>query len=243
MKIIRFLICTFLLSCTSLEKNTEVVDNEKEVINTDKYIHNKKNEIKISNTNIAETTNKEFNWEKYEDSLRNQLLESKTNYNLKSSVLVELYIRGLVYQKENKIKFELPFDIHGFDCEAPDCYSTDITFEIPAKNPIVFPDEINFILHEHGCVDNEIFNNGTFELIEVSSEYINYYSKTHLSNLVIIKKGNQLYYFPKVKPNTIKIKRIKNIIDNYDEEDPDAIVPYQSTTMTTYEYERFIENE
>jgi len=241
MKIIILLICSILISCVTEEKKKDINKKENETVNSNKNIENSIIDKEIKSTDIVETIEEKFNWEKYEDSLRNQLLKSKPNNSLKSSILEELYIRGLVYQKEDKIIFKLPFDLHGFDCGAPDCYSTDITFDIPAKEPIEFPDKINFKLFEYGCIDNEISNDGIFELVEVSSEYINYYSKTNLSNLVIIKEENQLYYFPNVKPNTIKVKLIKNIIENYDDEDTNSIVPYQSTDMNRVGYELFMD--
>ena len=182
-------------------------------------------------------------FEETQDSLRIPLLNSKPNENLKSSILQELYIRGLVNQIDDKIKFELPFNLHGFDCGAPDCYSTDITFEITAKEPIEFPKKINFKLSEHGCgIENEISENGIFELVEQSPTYVNYYSKKQQSNLVILGEKRGLYYFPDTKPNSIKVKLIDKIFDEYNEEDENAIVPYQSTIMTTNEYENFILN-
>ena len=186
----------------------------------------------------------ELTFEKNQDSLRTLLLNSKPNENLKSSILQELYIRGLVNQKNDKIKFELPFNLHGFDCGAPDCYSTDITFEITAKKPIEFPKTINFNLLEHGCgIEKEISEDGIFELVEQSPKYVNYYSKKQQSNLVILGEKRELYYFPNTKPNSIKAELIDKIFDEYNEEDENAIVPYQSTNNDNNEYDNFIENE
>ena len=129
------------------------------------------------------------------------------------------------------------------DCGAPDCFSTDISFEIPVTNPVAFPQQINFHLFEHGCVNKEISTNGMFELVEVSENHINYYSKNNKSNLVIIHDEAQLYYFPDTKPNEIKVDSLNKLFENYDEEDSNAIVPYQSTTMTTNEYQYFLEDQ
>jgi hypothetical protein len=233
MKLMIFIFSLLFVSCSS---------NEKEKVYTKKA--NKDFEQTIENENQNKKLIKtELTFEDFQDSLRNVLLKSKTNEKLKSSILQELYIRGLVNQVDNLIIFKLPFDLHGFDCGAPDCYSTDITFNIPAKEPIEFPKIVDFHLREHGCVDKEISSDGKFELVELSPEYVNYYSITHKSNLIIIKNEGQLYYFPNTKPNTIKVSMIDMIFEKYDDDDPNSIVPYQSTKMTTYEYENFVENE
>lgn len=229
MKVILVLFSLIFISCSSEEIKTKIIEQE-EVLS----------EQKISKDN--QLIKPELTFEETQDSLRILLLNSKTNNNLKSSILQELYIRGLVNQIDDKIKFQLPFDLHSFDCGAPDCYSTDISFEIPVKEPIEFPKKINYNILEHGCIDREESDNGVFELMEKSSEYVNYYSRKHKSNLIIIEK-KQLYYFPESKSNSIKVDLIDKIFDDYNDEDQNGIVPFQSTIMTTNEYERFIKNE
>ena len=230
MRLIIFIFSLLIISCSSNGRKVginEQTGNKSEII-----IHTDKELLKT-----------ELTFEKVQDSLRNELLNLKSNENLKSSILEELYIRGLVNQVDSLIKFRLPFDLHGFDCGAPDCYSTDITFAIQAKEPVEFPKIIDFHLFEHGCVDKEINTDGIFELVELSYDYVNYYSKTHRSNLVIIKEEGLLYYFPDTKPNSVKVSLIDEIFKNYDEEDSYTIAPYQSTIMTTNEYENFIKNK
>lgn len=206
---------------------------------------NHQTEVVSEKTITEKGMNRELTFEERQDSLRNLILNSKPNKNLKSNrVLQELYIRGLVNQIDDTIKFYLPFNLHGFDCGAPDCYSTDISFEIAAKFPIEFPEKIHFNLSIHGCgIDGEILDNGIFELIEESPKYVNYYSKKQNSNLIIYGEKRGLYYFPDTKPNSIKVALIDEIFDTYNEEDENSIAPYQSTKMLTNEYENFIENE
>lgn len=231
MKILFFFFSLLILSCSNNE-NKKVITEQTEVV-SEKIIAKNEKIIK-----------EELTFEETQDSLRTLLLNSKPNENLKSSILQELYIRGLVNQINDKITFEIPFNLHGFDCGAPDCYSTDITFEFIAKEPIEFPKTINFKLSEYGCgIENEISENGIFELVEQSPKYVNYYSKKQHSNLVILGEKGELYYFPDTEPNSIKVELIDKIFDEYNEEDENAIVPYQSTIMTTNEYENFIENE
>jgi hypothetical protein len=232
MRLTFFILSLLIFSCSTKEKKEKFNDRTKNV--SEKII-----------TENKKVNNPELTFEETQDSLRTLILNSKPNKNLKSNgVLQELYIRGLVNQIDDKIKFELPFNLHGFDCGAPDCYSTNITFEITAKEPIEFPKSINFNLLEYGCgVEREISENGIFELIEQSPNYVNYYSKKQQSNLIILGEKRALYYFPDTKPNTIKVELIDKIFEEYDDEDENAIVPYQSTVMTTNEYENFIKNE
>ncbi len=229
MKIFLVLLSTIFISCSFNKENPEILETNK-----------MKDEKKFENTLLPK---QEVSFEKTQDSLRIILLKSKPNEILKASVLQELYIRRLVSQIDDSFKFLFPFNLHGMDCGAPDCFSTDISFEIPVTNPVQFPKEISFQLFEHGCVDQEIYTNGLFELVEESENHVNYYSKKHKSNLVIIHDEAQLYYFPNTQPNEIKVDSLYKLFENYDEEDSNAIVPYQSTTMTTNEYQYFLEDQ
>ena len=157
----------------------------------------------------------------------------------------ELYIRNLVSVSSNELTFNLPFDLHGFDCGAPDCYSTDLSFSFPHNNELEFPNELSFTIHEHGCKEPEFRKEGTYKLVEQEKNYVNYYSTEHKSNLVIIgddERFEYIYYFTDVKPDSIKANAVNELISNFSEDDADASAPYRSTTMTSKEYERFIKN-
>lgn len=213
----------FVISCTFQNSGSEAQD---EVINSntlDNVIENK-----------ADLIN-------FQDSLRGALLERKTNDNLKSSVLQELYIRGLVKEVDQMIEFSLPFDLHSFDCGAPDCYSTDITFKMPLSNPINFPNQIQFKLKEHGCeIDEEIIIEDVFSLMEESTEYVNYYSDNIKGSLIILGVERNVYFFPNVTPGGIAVNEIEKLLESLEEsiEMTDQI-PYQSTIMIKNEYDSF----
>ena len=179
-------------------------------------------------------------FEEWEDSLRNALMTSKPNAELKASILQELYIRSAVNQVKDQFVFELPFDLHGFDCGAPDCYSTDLSFSIPATDPVRFPESITITLFEHGCVDAEKREQASFELKENTTDIINYYSPRLSSNL-IIKRTGELYYYPHHQKKSLSSQKVDEIIVNYREDIDTLGVPYQSTTMTTVEYELFLD--
>tara|TARA_R110000850_G_scaffold277151_1_gene424813 strand:+ start:6858 stop:7526 length:669 start_codon:yes stop_codon:yes gene_type:complete len=196
----------------------------------------------LKNRENKHAVNNELTFTETQDSLRTLLLKSKPNENLKGSILQELYIRGLVNQVDDKISFELPFNLHGLDCLAPDCYTTFISFDIPAREPVAFPETINFSLSEYGCVEEEISINGVFERVEESPEYVNYFSKELKSNL-IIKKDTGLYYYPHQNPYSVSVETVDKMFENYAFEKEDVIVPYRSNVMLISEYQHFIENE
>jgi hypothetical protein len=180
----------------------------------------------------------EKRYEEVQDSLRKVLLDAKPNKNLTSSLLQEFYLRGLVIQENDQILFNLPFNLHGLDCGAPDCYSTDISFRIPSNEPIDFPNKIDFKLREYGCVDEEKTIKSTFALKEKSQEYVNYFSEELKSNLMI-KRNGELYYYPHLQSRSISIKAIDEMFESgaFDEAE---ITPFQSTVMTSSEYEHFL---
>ena len=200
-------------------------------------------EVINSNTLDNVITNKTgtFSSVYFQDSLRGALLERKTNDNLKSSVLQELYIRGLAKEVDQMITFFLPFDLHSFDCGAPDCYSTDITFKIPLSNPISFPSQIQFKLREHGCgIDEEIIIEDVFDLMEESTEYVNYYSDNIKGSLVILGTKRGLYFFPNVTPGGIAVNEIEKLLESLEESmKMTNQIPYQSTIMIKKEYDSF----
>ena len=53
------------------------------------------------------------------------------------------------------------------------------------------------------------------------------------------KKNSNIYYFVDTEPNSIKVDLIDKILSEYDEENPNSIVPYRSWKMLTNEYENF----
>jgi len=217
--------CLLLLACSSKEKEKETIE-QVEVIPIEKNYETKATTIEMS-------------FEELQDSLRKVLLNSKLNENLKSSLFQELYIRGLVVEENGEISFDLPFNLHGLDGGVPDCYSTDLSFKIPSNKPIEFPEKIDVKLHEYGCVDKEETIKSTFIQKEKSTEYLNYFSEDLQSNLVI-KKNGELYYYPHLKSYSISVRAIDEMFENAEFDDAE-IAPYQSTVMTSNEYERFLE--
>ncbi|MCP4457111.1 MAG: hypothetical protein GY816_03640, partial [Cytophagales bacterium] len=63
----------------------------------------------------------QIDWDTEQDLIRNELVKSKPQNFLIGSLLEELYIRNVISFSENELDFTLTFDLHGFDCGAPDC--------------------------------------------------------------------------------------------------------------------------
>lgn len=185
-------------------------------------------------------------WERKQDSIRNIILSGMENEILKNSILQEAYIKNIVWTKNDTLFFSISFDLHAFDCIAPDCYSTDLKFNFKFKDSLRFPDKLPFTIHEYGCVEKEINLSGVFQLMESDKNFITYHSERHKSTLIIFRSDNRketIYYFVGVGPNTIKRNLVDKIIDAYDEEDPKSIVPYESTVMINPDYELFLKKK
>jgi len=187
-----------------------------------------------------------MDWEAYQDSLRTELVKSKSPNFLIGSLLEELYIRNLVSVSYRELTFNIPLDLHGFDCGAPDCYSTDLSFSFPHDHQLSFPDELSYNIYEHGCVDSELRTSRTLKLVEHGDNFVNYYSTDQQSNLVIIGKDERqeyVYYFSEVELNEIKASLINELLDNFPEDEPTESPPYRSTQLLTKEYEQFLNKE
>jgi len=238
--ILTFLTILVLCSCgqqskqTKTSQNTTPLDsgNISPVLATDEKINNK-------------TTEKDFvDWEKYQDSLRNEILNRKKNKILKESFLQEMYIRNVATISNDSVTVNIPFNVHGPDCGAPDCYSTDISFGFKLGYKLIFPKKISFTEYEYGCVDKEQKLSGIFQLQEETTNHVIYYSTKHKRTLVLFssnkENGTTAFYFTGLGENRINGQNVNNIMKEYDEEDKNSIYPFTSWVLTTNEYENFI---
>jgi hypothetical protein len=182
--------------------------------------------------------------EKHEDSLRNILLREKENTVLKESFLQEMYIRNVVTVSNDSLFVTLPFNVHGPDCGAPDCYSTDVSFGFRFGDTLLFPENIRFHEHERGCTDRERKLTGNFQLLEQTAQHVIYYSAEHKRTLVLFspdsENGTAAYYFTGLGKNRITGQNVYDIMKEYDEEDKNAVYPFTSWLLTTNEYEHFM---
>ncbi|WP_299683028.1 hypothetical protein [uncultured Tenacibaculum sp.] len=233
MKIAIVLVVCILFSCGEKKQENKMEEN----VTTKKEEVNQLKEKLLENEQIFEEKQKK---------LRQQMLASKPDENLKNSLLAELYLRNLIHRNKEVIEFDLVFDLHGFDCGAPDCYRTTIKFNIPYVKPVSFPKTIPFSFDEEGCtIDKEISREGIFQLQEESEIGVNYYSKSEQSNLIIQKEDTQtkLYYFPNIKEGKIQLKSLNQFIESIDETSEESIAPYTSGIMNMYDYSIFVQKE
>lgn len=202
----------------------------------------------LNSNGRSDYTNEGFDihsWDKHQDSLRDEILKGKENKILKESFLQEMYIRDVVSISNDSLFIAIPFDVHGPDCGAPDCYSTDISFSIKFEDTLIFPKNIRFKEHEYGCVDKEIKLQGSFLLVEKTSDHVIYYSPMAKRTLVLFSSnkanGTTAFYFTGTSENTINGENIYTIMGDYEEGDEQSIYPFTSWVLTTSEYENFID--
>ena len=239
-QVLTFLTVLMLCSCgqeneqTKTSQNTTLLDsgNISTVMVTDEKVQDK-------------TTGIDFNnWEKYQDSLRNVILNRKKNKVLKESFLQEMYIRNVATISNDTVTLNIPFDVHGPDCGAPDCYSTDISFSFKLGDKLIFPNNIKFFEDEHGCVEKEQKFSGDFKLLEETTDHVIYYSEKHKRTLVLFssnkENGTTAFYFTGLSENRINGQNVYNITKEYNDEDENSIYPFTSWVLTTNEYENFI---
>lgn len=171
-----------------------------------------------------------------QDSLRSELLKFKNDTLLLGTVIEEHYIRGLVKNEGDQLKFVFPFDLHAPDCGAPDCYTTELIFQISNKYPLKFPDEVEVKIYEYGCVKNQEWSS-SFSLAKFDKKQVNYYSADLRSNLYFTKDG-RLIYFPHNERRSLGFKELEEKLFK-NESDGLEIPPYESTVMKSYEYANF----
>ncbi|MFV0541344.1 MAG: hypothetical protein ACK5MZ_08935 [Aestuariibaculum sp.] len=231
-----FVFLTILILCSCGQQNTQT-----KAVNISAGSNNISNNLatgeKIENKHV-------YDWQQYQDSLRKELLKSKENEFLKNSFLQEMYIRNVVTISNDSLLFNIPFNVHGPDCGAPDCYSTDISFSFKFGDTLVFPKNLPFQEQEYGCTGKEIYLSGNFKLIEQTEKYIIYNSTKHKRTLVLFnsKKDTETtaFYFTNVEQNKINGTNIYTIADVTEENFNEKDYPFTSWILTTNEYENFI---
>lgn len=230
------LILLTLIIC-SCGQNSQHIENQKE-----------KTVIKVAVIDSSRTTsafkNKDSNstilkWEGKQDSLRNVLLQKLEHTSLKNSFLQEMYLRNVIQVSKDQLFVSIPFNLHGPDCGAPDCYSTIVSFGIKSKGPLVFPEKLNVEEQETGCIEKETKLTGIFQLIDQSDQFVMYHASKLKRTLVLFRTRNETgtlaYYFTEVNKNSINRKNVFNIMNDFNEEDPQAIYPFTSWILTTNE--------
>lgn len=230
-----FLAFFFLLSCNP--SGTQQDAPEEETSSTS--IPAPKADAVDDNNTRESTENGLSDWQILQDSLREELLARHTNPILKNSLLQEFYIRGLTKKVGDSVLLELPFDLHGYDAGAPDCYTTLLSFVLPMESSLLFPKALNCKVHEFGCVDEEFEGTTTLSLKEENANYVIYASEESPETLILSKNnevgGSYAFYFP-----AALFENSEEFIAFMRDFDPDDY-PLTSTMLNSMGYERFLD--
>lgn len=140
---------------------------------------------------------------------------------------------GFVQVQNQNISISLPFDLHGFDCGAPDCYTTLVTFNWSLSDSPNFPSKLPYVEKDSGCGEDGTPIKGTFNLVISDSNTVHLQDKINQRNL-IIKSSDQrkefVYYFTEMD---VEISRFDQLMAEINERDSDAqgVVPFRISTV------------
>ncbi len=184
----------------------------------------------------------------YQRALRQHILNQKKDNYLKKSILQEFYIRGMLIATSDSIQIELPFDLHGFDCGAPDGYTTWVRFSLPRKKErVVFPKKLPFEEEQTGF--EEYHFKDTYELVEATMKHVIYHCPKHKRTLVLFYDrrasgfNTNAFYFVEVNRKQLNGRNIYRVVEEYNhrKNENEQIFPYTCTKLNTTEYESFID--
>lgn len=133
----------------------------------------------------------------------------------------QLFLRNYTEVKPGNLYIEIPFDLHGMDCGAPDCYTTTLSFNLELTHQVVFPEYLSFQLKETGCIPEEWTKNDVFHLENKKNQEIIYYSEKLRYTFVMFSDITSVYLFPNTEKDKITSKTARNFDDEND-------APYQS---------------
>jgi hypothetical protein len=153
-----------------------------------------------------------------------------------NSFLQEYYEKGVAKEVNGTLKFDIPFDLHGYDCGAPDCYQTDLTFEFKLQNPLKFPTKLPFQIHEQGCTDERQFD-AVFTLSSEDKNCVIYHCVDRSIALVLFSNdkngGDYVFLFEGVEPHLVTNKTITKMLKAAENEE--FTQPYMCRAMRSYE--------
>lgn len=175
-----------------------------------------------------------------EDSIRNILYNQKSNKVLKESFLGELYIRGVIEPEEDSLVFQFDFDLHAYDCGAPDCYYNRFTFAIKwDQQKVEFPEDILVTDAQDGCIPGKT-SKSRFKKLESNKTNILYYSSSAKQHLVIGSEASKVSYMMCFDGTAIDDIRLNNLIKLTQNPVEEENAPWRSTQIETIEYQLFL---
>ena len=155
----------------TIQKGTTTQSNTTIVMSIDSTVVAKANttkpKVKLSkNDSLLKILQEKYgeDYECYQRAVRKLVLQQMKYSILKNTCLEEFYLQGFTKTTKDSIKVHLPFNLHTFDCGAPDCYTTEVSFRLTNEKPIVFPDSLPFHEEQWGCMEKYQFSD-VYELI------------------------------------------------------------------------------
>lgn len=137
---------------------------------------------------------------------------------LRNSFLKELYTCGVATVENDNVKVAIPFDVHGTDCGAPDCYTTEVRFAFPLRKEVVLPKSLAFEEEETGCVEPYRLTD-VFQLQEQTPDYVIYYAPKHKRTLLIFKnrsmQSTNAFYCLGLAAGRIHRKNVYRVYEDY----------------------------
>lgn len=186
---------------------------------------------------------KKTEWEIRNDSLRMELIKRKQNPVLRESFLQEMYIRDVATVSNGNLIVEIPFNLHAPDCGAPDCYSTDVSFNFKLGDSLVFPKNLPFNEHEHGCAGPDKRCSGIFKLIAETTEHVIYHSAKLNRTLVLFRSyedfGTTAYYFTAEHKEHVNGKNLYQRMKALNGKEDPTDFPFTSVSLNIADYEVF----
>jgi len=155
---------------------------------------------------------------------------------LENGFLHSYWRKGVVLEADGRVQFDLRFDLHGFDCGAPDCFQTDIAFDFNLGDSLQFPSSLPFQLHEHGCKEERGFE-AVFTLQSEDENCVIYHCPERNAVLVLFSKIEEnedfFYFFEGVETNKITNETFSKFLKVSMKDETKQ--PYMSTSMRSYE--------
>ena len=138
-----------------------------------------------------------------------------------------------VISRISSIDFSFEFDLHSFDCGAPDCYTTYVKFSIPFSDSIIFPSILKIREQTSGsCLEGNTPEYFVFYLAEKSNNFLIYNSRGGKKSLVLNRNNDfesKAFYFSAID-YPINLRNVESLLE-YDENTKQSEIPFRSSQL------------
>lgn len=175
----------------------------------------------------------------YAKKYRNELKERERTDSIQKIIFKNKFINlfnenDVLSIIDDTLNFSFDFNLHGFDCGAPDCYSTFVDFSFPMTDSIIFPLTLDIKEYTAGaCMEAKAPKYHTFFLAENSNGFLIYNSRGARKSLVLNTNNenfdNKAYYFSSIN-YPINLKNVEGLL-LYNENTKESEMPFTSTSL------------